>query len=229
MAQAVSWFRDRQVDCLVELGDVIDSAPDLETEKAYLRRVWQALGAGGTCYPVLGNHCVSALAKPEFLEITARARSYYAFDLAGFHFVVLDACFRKDGESYGRSNFQWTDANIPAAELNWLAADLRHTPHSCIVFVHQRLDAEPPYGIGNAAEVRRVLESSGKVLAVFQGHYHPGAYSQLQGIHYCTLAAMIEGSGPQNNAYAMLEMWPGGTLRLSGQHRQESYHWPRLS
>jgi alkaline phosphatase len=66
-------------------------------------------------------------------------------------------------------------------------------------------------------------------LAVFQGHYHPGAYSQLQGIHYCTLAAMIEGSGPQNNAYAMLEMWPGGTLRLSGQHRQESYHWPRLS
>ena len=38
--------------------------------------------------------------------------------------TVLDACFRKDGKSYERKNFDWTDANIPAAELEWLIVHL---------------------------------------------------------------------------------------------------------
>ena len=38
------------------------------------------------------------------------------FDRGGFHFVVLDACFRSDGVPYGRKNFKWTDTKIPPAE-----------------------------------------------------------------------------------------------------------------
>ena len=89
-----------------------------------------------------------------------------------YHFVVLDACFRSDGQPYGRENSEWTDANIPGVEAEWLRADLKQTPHKSVVFVHQRLDVEPPLGVKNASEIRRVLEESGKVLAVLQGHYH---------------------------------------------------------
>jgi hypothetical protein len=76
------------------------------------------------------------------------------------------ACFRSDGEPYGRENFEWTDANIPAAEVEWLRSDLEKMPHKTIAFIHQRLDVEGPYGVKNAAAVRRVLEKSGKVLVV---------------------------------------------------------------
>ena len=38
----------------------------------------------------------------------------------GFHFVVLDSCFKSDGTPYGRRNFKWTDANVPESELRWL-------------------------------------------------------------------------------------------------------------
>ncbi|MCF7963695.1 MAG: hypothetical protein K9M08_23390, partial [Pirellula sp.] len=48
--------------------------------------------------------------------------SVHSFDRGDFHFVVLDACFRNDGEPYGRKNSKWNDANIPAAELEWLQA-----------------------------------------------------------------------------------------------------------
>lgn len=224
--EAADHFRRDKVDHVVELGDLIDSADSLETEKGYLRRIHRELAAApGTHHFVLGNHCVSALTKLEFLEIVGQERSYYSFEAGGYRFVVLDACFRGDGEPYGRQNFTWTDANIPAEEIDWLRSELKSVSNGAIVLVHQRLDAEPPYGIKNAAEVRKVLENSGRVLAVLQGHYHPGDYREVKGIHYCTLSAMIEGSGPENNAYAVMDVLPGGTIRISGFRRQRDCEW----
>jgi hypothetical protein len=58
---------------------------------------------------------VDTLHKDEFLGTVEQEKSYYSFDRGGFHFVVLDSCFRSDGQPHGRKNFQGTDANIPAA------------------------------------------------------------------------------------------------------------------
>jgi len=135
---------------------------------------------------------------------------------------VLYSCFRSDGQPYGRRNFQWTDANIPAAELEWLEADLRATDKPAVIFAHQRLDVDGNHGVRNNAAVRNVLESSRKVLAVFQGHSHANDLEEIGGIHYCTLAAMVEGSGAENNGYALLEIAPAGTLELTGFRRQKS-------
>ena len=150
-------------------------------------------------------------------------RSFYSFDLKGYHFLVLDACFRSDGQPYGRGNSQWTDANIPGAEAEWLRSDLKHTPHKSVVFVHQRLDVEPPYGVKNASEIRRILEESGKVLVVLQGHYHFNDYKEVDGVHYVTLSAMVEGSGEENNAYAILDVLRNNGIRITGFRKQKSY------
>jgi hypothetical protein len=209
------------------LGDMIDSADSLDVEKGYLRRIAKDFAAihGKHCC-VLGNHCVSALTKPEFLEIVGQKAPFYSFDMNGVHFVVLDACFRSDGQPYGRRNFDWTDSNIPAAEVEWLRSDLRQTDHKTVVFVHQRLDVKPPLGVKNAAEVQRVLEESGKVLAVLQGHEHKGGYQAMGGIHYCTLQAMIEGTGPENNAYAIMDILADDAIRITGFRNQKSYDLP---
>ncbi len=228
LEEARDFFVREKLPCVIELGDTIDSANTLAAEQDYLRQFWKTFAASGIdrrC--VLGNHCVSALTKAEFLEITQQAKTFDSFDLGGFHFVLLDACYRKDGADYGRNNFEWTDANIPPHELDWLRSDLDRTMNKTIVLVHQRLDVPPPYGIQNAAEVRKILQDSGKVLAVLQGHYHPGDYREQNGIPYFTLSAMIEGSGPDNSAYAVLEVFPDDSIRLLGFRKQKGFEHRR--
>ena len=58
-------------------------------------------------------------------------------------------------------------------ERDWLAADLAATTNPTLIFVHQRLDNAPPgFGMDSRAAVRKILEQSGKVIGVFQGHSH---------------------------------------------------------
>ena len=224
LAEAAKAFQHEKVDLVVALGDMIASADSLDEEKGYLRRIIKDfIAIPGQHYFVLGNHCVSALTKPEYLEIVGQKASFYSFDTNGVHFVVLDACFRSDGEPYGRKNFEWTDSNIPAAQVEWLQADLNQTTNKTLVFVHQRLDVEPPLGIKNAPEVRKVLEESGKVLVVLQGHDHKGDHKEIDGVRYFTLKAMVEGSGEENNAYAILGVLPNNGIQIRGFRKQTSY------
>jgi len=226
LEEAAKQFQRDQPDHVVELGDFIDAADSVEVEKGYLARINKDFAAlPGQKHYVLGNHCVHTLTKEEFLEGVGQKKSYYSFAAGGFHFVVLDACFRSDGQPYGRKNFQWTDPNIPADQVEWLEADLQAASGKAIVFVHQRLDVGNHYGVKNAAQVRKVLEDSGKVLAVFQGHSHQNDLKDINGIHYCVHRAMVEGSGEENNGYAMMDIFADETIRVTGFRTQKSYQW----
>lgn len=227
LAEATTQFQAAEVDFVAELGDLIDAADSVELEQRYLSTVNKAFAAiSPERHYVLGNHCVDTLTKQEFLAGVERERSYYSFDRGGFHFVVLDACFRQDGQPYQRRNFHWTDANIPPTELDWLRDDLQQTPLQTIVLAHQRLDVSNSHGVKNAAAVRQTLEASRKVLAVLQGHSHHNDLKQIGGIHYCTLVAMVEGSGPENSGYALVDLTADGTIRVSGFRNQSDHRWP---
>ncbi len=226
LAEAGAEFQKQQIDLLVELGDLIDAADSVAVEQKYLRTIQQEFSS--LCperHYVLGNHCVDTLTKQEFLAGVEQTRSYYSFDRGGYHFVVLDSCFRSDGEPYGRRNFTWTDPNIPPQEVEWLKGDLQNTKLPVIVLAHQRLDVENNYGVKNSPEIRRILEEQGNVLAVFQGHSHKNDLKEIGGIHYCTLVAMVEGTGPENNGYSVLELAPQGTLKLTGFRQQQTRTW----
>lgn len=226
LAEAAEHFGKHEPAFIVELGDFVDAADSVDTELAYLKRINQDFSA--ICkerHYVLGNHCVYTLTKQEFLEGVEQRKSYYSFDSGDFHFVVLDSCFRSDGEPYGRKNFEWTDPNIPAAQVEWLETDLENTSKKTVVFAHQRLDVSNHYGVKNAAEIRKLLEASGKVLAVFQGHSHKNDHKDIGGIHYCTLVAMVEGSGADNNGYSMMNLASDGTISIHGFRKQADYNW----
>lgn len=225
LTEAATQFAIDKPDFLVELGDMIDAADSVETELNYLRTIFskfEAICADRHC--VLGNHCVDTLTKQEFLQHVGQDKSYYSFDRGGIHFVVLDACFKSDGTAYGRKNFEWTDTHVPSVELDWLEADLANAGPT-IVFAHQRLDLETQVAVRNAVEVRQRLEKSGRVLAVFQGHSHENDYRDLAGIHYCTLAAMVEGTGPASNGYSLASVYLDDSIQVQGFRRQQSYRW----
>ena len=224
--EAAKKFAETKPHFIVELGDFIDAAASVDVERRYLKTVNTEFSK--ICndrHYVLGNHCVDTLTKEEFLGGIEKEKSYYSFDRQGFHFVVLDSCFRSDGKPYQRRNFKWTDANIPAAELDWLKADLKSTQKPAVVFAHQRLDVSNNHGVKNNAGVRKILEASGNVLAVFQGHSHQNDLKDINGIHYCTHVAMIEGSGDANNGYSVMGLEPNGTIRLTGFRKQKSHNW----
>ena len=224
LRDAVAEFNRARVEIAVELGDFIDAAESVETEVGYLKRIESEYARfSGERHHVLGNHCVWTLTKREFLETCGAKEAHYSFDRGDFHFVILDACYRRDGEPYGRKNYEWTDTDIPAPEREWLAADLSSTEKKTLVFIHQRLDVANHYGVKSAPQVREILEKSGKVLAVFQGHNHLNDHKEVGGIHYCTIAAMVEGSGKNNNAYGIAEIFGDGTLRVDGFHSQKDH------
>jgi hypothetical protein len=153
LAEAAERFKKDELACVVELGDLIDAADSVETELKYLKRIDKEFAAlSKDRHYVLGNHCVDTLNKREFLDAVGQKAAHYAFDRGGVHFVVLDACFNSDGKPYGRKNSKWTDANIPADQIDWLKEDLKGTDKPVVVFAHQRLDVANDYGVKNAAD-----------------------------------------------------------------------------
>jgi alkaline phosphatase len=220
---AAEQFHKDKTDLVVELGDLIDAADSVEVELDYLDRIHKPCSAlPGDKHYVLGNHCVDMLTKEEFLTGVGQKKSNYSFDANGFHFVILDACYRSDGQDYGRKNSKWDDAHVPEEQVRWLKDDLAATKHKTILFAHQRLDVENSYGIKNAAAIRKALEDSGKVIAVFHGHSHKNDLKEINGIHYCTLVAMVEGSGAENNGFSTLDVFENGDLKLMGFKQQKS-------
>jgi DNA repair exonuclease SbcCD nuclease subunit len=230
LAEGVARLSAEGVDFVVELGDLKDQdRPPVERRTLrYLQRAEAVLQRfRGATYHVLGNHDMDSLSKQQFLanvENTGidKSRSYYSFDVRDLHCIVLDANYKSDGSDYDRGRFDWKDANIPASELDWFHRDLAASHGPVVVFVHQLLDGTGSVYVKNASEVRQILQASGKVLAVFQGHHHPGAYSLVDGIHYYTLKAVVEGHGRDNNSYAVVAVQPNGDMVVTGFRKAQS-------
>lgn len=234
LPEAIDQFNSLGLDMAIEIGDFIDEAADAAGEIRHLKKI-DAIFAHfkGERRYVLGNHCVWTLTKEEFLDNCDMERPHYSFDKGGHHFVVLDACFKQDGTPYGRKNFTYDNTFIPPEQLEWLRGDLAATERPTVVFVHQRLDFNPTdranWGVTvkNAPDVRKVLEESGRVQAVFQGHSHANDHREVGGIHYCVFRAMVEGSGPDQNGYAVANFYQDGSMRIEGFRQQRNYEWEK--
>jgi alkaline phosphatase len=99
LVEAAEQFGKVKPAFVVELGDFIDAADSVNAELGYLKRINRDFSAiNKNRYYVLGNHCVYTLTKQEFLDGVEQKKSYFSFDSGEFHFIVLDSCFRSDGE-----------------------------------------------------------------------------------------------------------------------------------
>jgi 3',5'-cyclic AMP phosphodiesterase CpdA len=224
-------------DLAIELGDLINGAFVLGADYGDPARIPQILDDAVACFAglqcpldyVLGNHDLYDLSKAEFLAGIGRDKTYYSFDLGGFHFVILDAEYNDPDESDYDHVFMRVKCRIPTFEMDWLRDDLAATQLPTIVCIHQPLDSEfdanaggPP--VVNNAEVRALLSESGVVVAVFQGHVHENVYTEIDGIHYITFAAMVDHTDPIPPTWAQVTLDADQrTISIEGFGIQDSY------
>lgn len=229
MKEAIDRLNQEKVDFVIELGDFKDQdvTPNEAQTVTYLAAIEKAFQQfNGPTFHVLGNHDMDSLSKQQFLERVEntgipKTASYYSFNKNGLHFIVLDGNYTKDGVSYDHGNFSWDEASIPKDELEWLKNDLKQNQLPSIVFIHQMLDESKnaKQAVQNAPEVRQILEQSGKVICVLQGHVHEERYNLINGIHYYSVNAMIDGDGPENSAYMVVDIYKDGSLKIDGFRR----------
>lgn len=225
---AMKDFNSFQLDFIVELGDLKDQSekPNKKETISFLKEIDSLLiSYGKPVYHVLGNHDMDNISKNEYLLNTSnpkgcKGKNYYSFKCNGYKFIVLDGNYNLDQTDYDSGNFNWEEAIIPDHEFNWLKNELEKGEEPIIVFIHQLLDNESNLYKGlyirNADEVNELLVKSNRVLAVFQGHHHDGGYSYQNGIHYFTMKGMIEGKLPDNNSYAIVEIYSNGDIVVDG-------------
>lgn len=229
LREGIDRLNQEKVDFVIELGDFKDQdvIPNEAQTLKYLETIEHIFQQfDGPTYHVLGNHDMDSISKQQFLNRVVNtgipaSESYYSFNQNGFHFVVLDGNFTKEGRAYDHGNFSWDDAYIPDSQIDWLKKDLEGSPGPVIVFIHQLLDdsINKKHSISNARQVRQVLEQSGRVLCVFQGHVHEESYNQINQIHYYSLFAMVDHDGSENNSYMRVDILKDGSLEVKGYRR----------
>jgi alkaline phosphatase len=179
-------------DLVICLGDLIDCDETREKTIENLKcvsSIIRSIPAPFIC--VLGNHDLYAFEKDQFKLITGFTLAPYTIQKEGKTLIFLDACFQSNGKPYSPyGNWDWTDAGL--TDISLLGQELECAQEPVYIFLHQNIDpnVEKRHIIRHADRIRALLEKSGKVKAVIQGHYHEGMESVINGIPYITLPAM---------------------------------------
>ncbi len=181
-------------DLVINLGDVLEDESPEQDRLRYAHFVSMLNEIGKPVIHVAGNHDTIHLSPAELCGMWGTSDSpVYSRDVGGFHFAVLRTIEHR-GERI----------ELPQEQIHWLAADLARATLPCIVLMHHpisemRLEGnrwfEKRHHLCRVVErraAREVIEQSGKVVAVFNGHVHWNHLDIIAGIPYITLQSLIE-------------------------------------
>lgn len=217
----------RELDFIIQMGDFNhperEAMPFLDTWTDHR----------GPRYGVLGNHDMDRGSKERILDWWQVPHRHYSFDAGFAKFIVLDANhLRADGKLIPYESGNWYRSGITVSlvdpeQIEWLRGELAASEKPVVVFIHQAIDEIWSGGsCQNRAEVRRVLEESGKVVAVLQGHEHVDQHEERNGIHYLRVnSASYLWVGEQygrmahyrDPLYAFVTLHPDGRMEVEGR------------
>lgn len=219
--------RVEKPELVVNLGDVLeDESPDADL--ARYRELLEVLSAlEAPVLHVAGNHDQIHLSEDDLRGLWGHAGPlHYSRDIGGVHFTVLNTLEQKD-----------VSVRLPRAQLEWLERDLAAARAPVVVLTHHPLSDQDLTGnrwferaphicrVAERREARAILERSGKVVAVFNGHAHWNSFDVVRGIPYVTLQSLIENldddaPGRPAAAHAVVDLEPKRLIvRIEGAER----------
>jgi 3',5'-cyclic AMP phosphodiesterase CpdA len=200
-------------DLVINLGDVLEDESSERDRERYQVFVDLLATIGKPVLHVAGHHDTINLSPSELCAMWGNtSEATYARDHQGVHFAVLRTIEHRSDR-----------IELPAAQIEWLARDLAQTALPSIVLMHHpasemRLDGNRWFEkrphlcrVVERRALREVIEQSGKVLAVFNGHVHWNHLDVIGGIPYITLQSLIENldedaPGRVAGAYAVCDL-----------------------
>lgn len=257
METFITTMKKEKPDFVIELGDFVDTLAKNTDPAENLAEIEKLFTSIGPHYHVLGNHEFDNLTREFVLKSIdntgiPQGQTWYSWDNNGVHFIVLDSDYTPtaphrpyDMNTPEDTFWTWKDTFVPPQQLEWLKQDLSTTSLPTIVFTHQTLDRvdDQDHNIKNASVVRKIMEDSGLVLAVFSGHDHAGGYANIKGIHYVVMNGNVGVSDQRpwkdtsknkgfdtdlDNQFAVLEISTESEkkyrIKLGGYGRQPSYN-----
>lgn len=193
-AEFVRAARAAGAELIVNLGDVVE---DESREADHARYAEFTSLLEGSELPVLhvaGNHDQIFLSDADLAGLWGRDGALHYFeDIGGLRFVVLNTLETKD-----------VCVRLPQAQLDWVAAVLRDSPHPVVVLMHHpagemdlrgnRWFERAPHicRVAERRELRNILTRSEKVLCVFNGHAHWNYAEVFEQVPFVTLQSLTE-------------------------------------
>lgn len=119
---------------------------------------------------------------------------YGDWETTDFHFISLDANYNPTDQSHlsiAHNGYGYIDTT----QLTWLRTTLAAATKDVIIFCHQPLSemdteqftlTKDIYHTKNRDDIRKIIEASGKVIAVIHGHTHFSRIDIIEGIPYIT-------------------------------------------
>lgn len=183
-----------QPDLLVNLGDDVEDESRAVDLERYARCQEILREPGLPLVNVAGNHDTIHMGRDDLNRFWGRTGPlHHAFDHGGHRIVVMHTFERKD-----------VDCAIPAPQLEWLEGELSRTRLPVVILMHhsaadQDLSSSRWFGkrpelalVKERAAFRRILERSGKVRAVFNGHVHRNDFTVHANIPFFTIQSLVE-------------------------------------
>lgn len=191
MRAVLTRFAAEGCDRVICLGDLTDTEDAKAKEEANMREI-AALFAEFSMpiTVVMGNHDAYVFTAEEFYTLLGGGEPTLIHE-GGVHLLFVDTNYTAAGVRYTPHGFSWDDVGLPDPDA--LRGEIDALDGDVYLFMHQNVDPAIPaadHRLANADEVCAVIEQSGKVKAVYQGHYHWGNRSCRNGVEYITLPAM---------------------------------------
>ena len=191
MRAALERFEAAGCDRVICLGDLTDTEDTKEKEIANMRQIAALFSEFAMPITVImGNHDAYVFTAEEFYALLGGCEPTPIHE-GGVHLLFLDTNYTSKGVRYAPHAFSWDDVGLPNPD--GLRKELAELDGDVYLFMHQNIDPAIPaadHRLANADAVCDIIEDSGKVRAVYQGHFHWGNRSDRNGVEYITLPAM---------------------------------------
>lgn len=199
------------------------------------------LAASIPVHHVVGNHCLS-VPRQALLGRLGMPASYYHVSIApGWGLVALDTTEMSPHSGYSEDTWQAAETRafqaahpmsddfphmhdwnggLTSRQLQWLEDTLNKAQsegEKILVVCHHPLgrgSSPDEYLAWNHEEVVDLLTRHSCVKAVLHGHYHPGGYCCLKGVHYITVEGLLE-APVGSNAFGFITV-SGDVMTVEG-------------
>lgn len=241
LPQAIDALNQQPLDFVVTLGDLVD-------------RYWESYAAVLPLYQrlehphavVLGNHDAQTIAQ-HLNDAAALPKSYYAFSLKGWRFIVYDGndislyCNAMNGDDRATAEAMlvalaeqqqpqarpWNGA-VGTAQRVWIEQQLQQAQQqgeNVVVFGHYPLAPHNSHNLLNGSELAELF-SSYNIHGCFTGHDHGGSYARIGQTGFYTLKGMLDGA--ESIPFAVVEI-TGEEVRVLGYGGEISHHHSRCT